>query len=91
MSQIDEIKNYGKYIKYTPELSNNWSRSSVVKIETQKQRCFGNTRRLFDTTTSQLHSIKLWLINELNKLNLKFIKCLFNRRLVCSIYNTIIV
>ena len=59
-----------KYIKYTPELSNNWSRAWS---ETQKQRPWQSKRLLDSATTSQLQG-KLWLINELQKLDLKFTK-----------------
>ena len=53
-----------KYIKYTPELSNNWSRAWT---ETQKQRPWQFKRLTSSSTTSQLQG-KLWLINELQKL-----------------------
>jgi len=56
------------YIKYTPELSGNWSRAWS---ETQKQRPWQSRRLLDSATTSQLQG-KLWLVNELNKLDLKF-------------------
>ena len=56
------------YIKYTPELSGNWSRAWS---ETQKQRPCQSRRLLDSATTSQLQG-KLWLVNELNKLDLKF-------------------
>ena len=59
-----------KYIKYTPELSNNWSRAWT---ETQKQRPWQFKRLTSSSTTSQLQG-KLWLINELQKLDLKFTK-----------------
>ena len=59
-----------KYIKYTPELSNNWSRAWT---ETQKQRPWQFKRLTNSSTTSQLQG-KLWLINELQKLDLKFTK-----------------
>ena len=59
-----------KYIKYTPELSNNWSRAWS---ETQKQRPWQFKRLTNSSTTSQLQG-KLWLINELQKLDLKFTK-----------------
>ena len=59
-----------EYIKYTPELSNNWSRAWS---ETQKQRPWQSKRLLDSATTSQLQG-KLWLINELQKLDLKFTK-----------------
>ena len=59
-----------EYIKYTPELSNNWSRAWS---ETQKQRPWQSKRLLNSATTSQLQG-KLWLINELQKLDLKFTK-----------------
>ena len=59
-----------KYIKYTPELSNNWSRAWT---ETQKQRPWQSRRLLDSSTTSQLQG-KLWLVNELQKLDLKFTK-----------------
>ena len=59
-----------KYIKYTPELSNNWSRAGT---ETQKQRPWQFKRLTNSSTTSQLQG-KLWLINELQKLDLKFTK-----------------
>ena len=57
-----------EYIKYTPELSNNWSRAWS---ETQKQRPWQSRRLLDSSTTSQLQG-KLWLVNELQKLDLKF-------------------
>ena len=57
-----------KYIKYTPELSNNWSRAWS---ETQKQRPW-QTRRLLDSATASQVQSKIWLINELQKQNLKF-------------------
>ena len=57
-----------EYIKYTPELSNNWSRAWS---ETQKQRPWQSRRLLDSSTTSQLQG-KLWLVNELQKLYLKF-------------------
>ena len=59
-----------KYIKYTPELSNNWSRAWT---ETQKQRPWQFKRLTNSSTTSQLQG-KLWLINELQTLDLKFTK-----------------
>ena len=59
-----------KYIKYTPELSNNWSRAWT---ETQKQRPWQFKRLTNSSTTSQLQG-KLWLISELQKLDLKFTK-----------------
>ena len=59
-----------EYIKYTPELSNNWSRAWS---ETQKQRPWQSRRLLDSSTTSQLQG-KLWLVNELQKLDLKFSK-----------------
>ena len=59
-----------EYIKYTPELSGNWSRAWS---ETQKQRPWQSRRLLDSATTSQLQG-KLWLINELQKLDLKFTK-----------------
>ena len=59
-----------EYIKYTPELSNNWSRAWT---ETQKQRPWQFKRLTSSSTTSQLQG-KLWLINELQKLDLKFTK-----------------
>ena len=59
-----------KYIKYTPELSNNWARAWT---ETQKQRPWQFKRLTSSSTTSQLQG-KLWLINELQKLDLKFTK-----------------
>ena len=59
-----------KYIKYTPELSNNRSRAWT---ETQKQRPWQFKRLTSSSTTSQLQG-KLWLINELQKLDLKFTK-----------------
>ena len=59
-----------EYIKYTPELSNNWSRAWT---ETQKQRPWQFKRLTNSSTTSQLQG-KLWLINELQKLDLKFTK-----------------
>ena len=59
-----------KYIKYTPELSNNWSRAWT---ETQKQRPWQFKRLTNSSTTSQLQG-KIWLINELQKLDLKFTK-----------------
>jgi len=59
-----------KYIKYTPELSNNWSRAWS---ETQKQRPWQFKRLTNSSTTSQLQG-KLWLVNELQKLDLKFTK-----------------
>ena len=52
-----------KYIKYTPELSNNWSRAWS---ETQKQRPW-QTRRLLDSATASQVQSKIWLINELQK------------------------
>ena len=57
-----------KYIKYTPELSNNWSRAWS---ETQKQRPWQSRRLLDSSTASQVQS-KIWLANELQKQNLKF-------------------
>ena len=57
-----------EYIKYTPELSNNWARAWA---ETQKQRPWQSRRLLDSSTTSQLQG-KLWLVNELQKLDLKF-------------------
>ena len=57
-----------EYIKYTPELSGNWSRAWS---ETQKQRPWQSRRLLDSATTSQLQG-KLWLVNELEKLDLKF-------------------
>jgi hypothetical protein len=57
-----------EYIKYTPELSGNWSRAWS---ETQKQRPWQSRRLLDSATTSQLQG-KLWLVNELKKLDLKF-------------------
>ena len=57
-----------EYIKYTPELSNNWSRAWS---ETQKQRPWQFKRLTNSSTTSQLQG-KLWLVNELKKLDLKF-------------------
>ena len=59
-----------EYIKYTPELSNNWSRAWS---ETQKQRPWQFKRLTNSSTTSQLQG-KLWLVNELKKLDLKFNK-----------------
>ena len=59
-----------EYIKYTPKLSNNWSKAWS---ETQKQRPWQSRRLLDSSTTSQLQG-KLWLINELQKLDLKFTK-----------------
>ena len=59
-----------EYIKYTPELSGNWSRAWS---ETQKQRPWQFKRLTNSSTTSQLQG-KLWLINELQKLDLKFTK-----------------
>ena len=55
-------------IKYTPELSGNWSRAWS---ETQKQSPWQARRLLDSATTSQLQG-KLWLVNELKKLDLKF-------------------
>ncbi len=57
-----------EYIKYTPELTGNWSRAWS---ETQKQRPWQSRRLLDSATTSQLQG-KLWLVNELKKLDLKF-------------------
>lgn len=57
-----------EYIKYTPELSNNWSRAWS---ETQKQRPWQLQRLLDSSTASQVQS-KIWLVNELQKLDLKF-------------------
>ena len=59
-----------EYIKYTPKLSNNWSKAWS---ETQKQRPWQSRRLLDSSTTSQLQG-KLWLVNELQKLDLKFSK-----------------
>ena len=57
-----------KYIKYTPELSNNWSRAWS---ETYKQRPW-QTRRLLDSSTASQVQSKIWLVSELQKQNLKF-------------------
>ena len=59
-----------EYIKYTPKLSNNWSKAWS---ETQKQRPWQSRRLLDSSTTSQLQG-KLWLVNELQKHDLKFSK-----------------
>ncbi len=56
-----------EYIKFTPEMSNNWSRSWA---ETQKQRPWAFNRLLDASTNSQLQS-KLWIVNELINLNIK--------------------
>ena len=56
-----------EHIKFTPEMSNNWSRSWA---ETEKQRPWAFNRLLDASTTSQLQS-KLWIVNELINLNIK--------------------
>jgi hypothetical protein len=58
------------YIKYTPEVANNWSRTWS---ETQKQLPWAFQRLLDSSTKSQLQS-KMWLIEELEKLNLYYKK-----------------
>ena len=58
------------YIKYTPDVANNWSRAWS---ETEKQRPWAYQRLLDSSTKSQLQS-KLWLADELEKLNLHFKK-----------------
>ena len=50
-----------EYLKYTPEISNNWSRAWH---ETQKQRPWAMNRIINAYTESQMES-KLWLITEL--------------------------
>jgi len=59
-----------EYIKYTTDVANNWSRAWS---ETEKQRPWAYQRLLDSSTKSQLQS-KLWLANELEKLNLHFKK-----------------
>ena len=58
------------YIKYTPDVANNWSRTWS---ETQKQLPWAFQRLLDSSTKSQLQS-KMWLIEELEKLNLYYKK-----------------
>jgi hypothetical protein len=58
------------YIKYTSDVANNWSRAWS---ETEKQRPWAYQRLLDSSTKSQLQS-KLWLTDELKKLNLHFKK-----------------
>ncbi len=50
-----------EYIKYTPEVANNWSRAY---IETHRERPWAFNRLVDATTTSQLES-KFWLCEEL--------------------------
>jgi hypothetical protein len=58
------------YIKYTPDVANNWSRAWS---ETEKQRPWAYQRLSDSSTISQLQS-KLWIASELEKLNLHFKK-----------------
>ena len=53
------------YIKYTPEMANNWSRAY---IETHKERPWALQRLVDASTTSQLES-KFWLTEELSNVN----------------------
>ena len=53
------------YIKYTPEMANNWSRAY---IETHRERPWAFQRLVDASTTSQLES-KFWLTEELSNVN----------------------
>ena len=53
------------YIKYTPEMANNWSRAY---IETHRERPWAFQRLVDASTTSQLES-KFWLTEELSNTN----------------------
>ena len=53
------------YIKYTPEMANNWSRAY---IETHKERPWAFQRLVDASTTSQLES-KFWLTEELSNID----------------------
>ena len=53
------------YIKYTPEMANNWSRAY---IETHRERPWAFQRLDDASTTSQLES-KFWLTEELSNVN----------------------
>ena len=54
-----------EYIKYTPEMANNWSRAY---IETHRERPWAFQRLVDASTTSQLES-KFWLTEELSNVN----------------------
>ena len=56
-----------EYLKFTPEMSNNWFRTWT---ETQKQRPWAYKRLLDASTQSQMES-KLWLATELININIK--------------------
>lgn len=56
-----------EYLKFTPEMSNNWSRTWS---ETQKQRPWAFRRLLDASTESQMES-KLWLATELVNADIK--------------------
>ena len=53
------------YIKYTPEMANNWSRAY---IETHRERPWAFQRLVDASTTSQLES-KFWLTEELSNID----------------------
>ena len=54
-----------EYIKYTPEMANNWSRAY---IETHRERPWAFQRLVDASTTSQLES-KFWLTEELSNID----------------------
>ena len=56
-----------EYLKFTPEMSNNWFRTWT---ETQKQKPWAYKRLLDASTQSQMES-KLWLATELININIK--------------------
>ena len=57
-----------EYLKYSPSLSNNWSRAQNYVF---KHTPWAANRVVDSLTTSQLQS-KLWLGTEINNLDIKF-------------------